>query len=358
VKASPAEANPRVLLIEHHLRHDQKQAALTAAGDAAAALPNEPSVLDALGRAQLAGGQPQQALASFGKVAAAQPDAPQPQMRLVETYVQLNDKPSAKATLQRLLKTTPDYLPAQQRLIQIETQDKQFDAALKLAREIRRQRPTDATGPLLEGEILGELKQWGPAVEATRAALQASRTTPVAIRLHTQLALAGRLPEAERFASGWEREHPRDAEFLDHLGSMAAQQGQFAAAEARYRQVAQLRPDDALALNNVAWLLVRQNKPGALALAERAAKLSPQSPPVLDTLAATLAAEHQWPRALQTQRDAVAKAPDVPNYRLNLARLLIDSGDKTAARSELQKLAQLGDKYAGQAEVDRLLKSL
>ncbi len=139
---------------------------------------------------------------------------------------------------------------------------------------------------------------------------------------------------------------------------MAMDRKDYAAAEARYRQVLMLLPDNALALNNVAWLMVQLKEPGALPLAEKANQLLPNQPGILDTLATVLAAEGKPDQALAWQKKAVAVAPDVPGYRLNLARLLIATGDRTQAKAELEKLAALGGRFADQAEVDQLLKTL
>ena len=51
-------------------------------------------------------------------------------------------------------------------------------------------------------------------------------------------------------------------------------------------------------------------------------------------------------------------APDAPALRLTLAKLYAKAGDKALAKSELERLAQLGGRFAGQAEVARLLKTL
>ncbi len=68
------------MLIAHRLSQRETSSALTAAQDAAAVLPDNLQVLNALGQAQLAAGDVQQAISSFGKVAAAQPTSPQPQL--------------------------------------------------------------------------------------------------------------------------------------------------------------------------------------------------------------------------------------------------------------------------------------
>jgi Flp pilus assembly protein TadD len=138
---------------------------------------------------------------------------------------------------------------------------------------------------------------------------------------------------------------------------VALARGELSNAEGYYKAVLAVQPDNALALNNVAWLLVKQNKPGAVALAEKANELTPGRAALLDTLATALAADNQMPKALEAQKKAVTSAPKDPGMRLNLARLYLKSGEKSQARSELQELGRLGDKFAGQAEVVELMKA-
>lgn len=357
-RLNPTEAAPRLLLIEHLLNTGDPKAAKSRAEEALAAIPDDPKLLDALGRAQLATGSPQQAIASLGKVAAAQPDQSEAQLRLAEAYLQAGDRSAARASLRRALQITPDMLAAQRQLIVLAMQDKQSADALAIAREVQRQRSKEPVGYALESEVQAATRQWPAAVAAAQAALQRAATTENATRVHSMLLRAGRDGEADRFAAGWEREHPRDIPFQSHLGAAAIQRGLFADAEARFRKILASSPDDVLTLNNMAWVLARQNKPGGLAYAERAAKLLPESPSVLDTLASALAADKQLPKAIETQRRAVQMAPAVGQYRLALARLLIATGDKAAARTELETLAKLGDKFDSQNEVASLLKTL
>jgi len=77
---------------------------------------------------------------------------------------------------------------------------------------------------------------------------------------------------------------------------------------------------------------------------------------LMDTLAMVLASEKQYPRALEVQKQVVAQMPEVPGFRLNLARIYLESGDKKSAKAELEQLAKLGKDFAGQDEVSRLLK--
>jgi cellulose synthase operon protein C len=358
VKANPTEAAPRLLQIEHHLSQKNVKAAREAAQDAVAAVPNNVALLDALGRAQLASGEVQQAITAFRKAAAAQPNLPQPQLRLADAYVMDKDLPAAAQSLRRALELSPRLLAAQRGLVLVALADKRPSDALAMARTVQKERPTEAIGWLLETDVHASQRDFDPATASMRAALEKAKTTDHAIRLHAMYAIAGRNADADRFAAGWLKDQPKDARFVFHLGSMAMDKKDYAGAEAHYRQVLVLSPDQPLALNNVAWLMVQQGKPGAVPLAEKAQKLLPEQASVMDTLASALAAENQLPLAIEWQRKAVLKAPNNPTYQLGLAKLLIKSGDKTAARGQLEQLGKLGDKFASQAEVTQLLSSL
>ena len=54
----------------------------------------------------------------------------------------------------------------------------------------------------------------------------------------------------------------------------------------------------------------------------------------------------------------MALAPDDGALRLSLAKLALQSGDKTLAAKELKRLQGLGAAFAGQPEVSRLLQGL
>ena len=62
------------------------------------------------------------------------------------------------------------------------------------------------------------------------------------------------------------------------LAGLSISERQYELAEAQLRQVLRLDPDNALALNNLAWVLSVQKKPQALETAERANQLAPNQP--------------------------------------------------------------------------------
>jgi predicted Zn-dependent protease len=78
----------------------------------------------------------------------------------------------------------------------------------------------------------------------------------------------------------------------------------------------------------------------------------------MDTLAMLLADKNQFPRAIELQSKALELQPENAGLRLNLAKIYIKSGDKTQARSQLETLDKLGDRFPRQPEVAELLKTL
>jgi predicted Zn-dependent protease len=113
-----------------------------------------------------------------------------------------------------------------------------------------------------------------------------------------------------------------------------------------------------MVLNNAAWTAAQLKDPKALEYAEQANKLVPDNPSIMDTLGVILVDKGDTARGLELQKKAVDGAPNAPGIRLNYARGLIKSGQKDAAKKELEALQKLGDKFAGQAEVTKLMQGL
>jgi Flp pilus assembly protein TadD len=260
--------------------------------------------------------------------------------------------------LRRALEIDPKTTIARRGLVALALRDNQPDKALQLAREAQKLDAKDAAGWALEGDVEASRKNWPAAIAAYKGALQRDKSADGAVRLHQALSASGQKPEAERFAADWQRDNPKDPAFRYYLGDVALSRSDFAAAEGHYKAVLEVQPNNALAMNNVAWLLVKQNKPGAVALAEKANEIAPGRAQLLDTLATALAADNQLPKALEAQKKAVAAAPKDPGMRLGLARLYVKTGDKGQARAELLDLAKLGDKFPAQAEVGELMKAV
>jgi len=358
IQAAPSEMDPRLQLIEYGIRQRQFKDVLVIAQQADAALPNQPKVLDALGRVQAQTGDALQAVSTFQRAANLDPGSVLPHMRLADLYKADGKRSAAIASLRRAMEIDPTLGEAQVALVDMLVADKRVDEALVIARNLQKNRDVMA-GYLLEAGIHMRGKAFDKAQEVLRAGLKAHPTSSdLAVRLHQVLGASGSAAEARAFASQWIREQPQDSAFAYELATAAITRGDLADAETRFRDLVTRHPNHPLALNNLAWILTTTGKPGAVEFAERAVKRLPNHAGVQDTLAMALAAEGQAARGLELQKKAVAMQPDDDGLRLNLAKIAQKAGDSALARTELERLIAKGPLGPFHAEASRLLKTL
>ena len=201
-------------------------------------------------------------------------------------------------------------------------------------------------------------KKWDPAIDAFRMGLKAAPYPGLATKLHTVLGASGKTAEQEKFAAAWVRDNPKDVAFRLYAGDLAIVRKDFVSAEKAYAGVIQIQPDNAIALNNMAWVAGTLGKDGAVAYAEKANSLAPGQPAFMDTLAMLLSEKKDYAKALEWQNKAIALQPQNNALKLNRAKIYIKGGKKELARKELDELAKLGDKFPAQGDVASLLKTL
>ena len=358
VKAAPTDQAARVALISHRLAQGQTEAALTAAQAANAALPDNTDLLDLLGQCLLRDNQAQQALNSYGKIITLDPKSPRGHVGMADVYLHTRDLDQAQRSATRALEVSPGLVKAKALLFTVSMQRLKFDQAAATARSMQADHPQDGTGLLLEAEAEMGRSNWAIAATLLRKALDKSVPELAAIKLFTVLKRDGKGDEADSFGQQWLKRRPGDTYFQLTVADEARVSNKFGVAEQHYRQLLMLHPNYLPALNNLAMTLILGKKPGAIALAEQASRLAPDSPEVLDTLAQALASENRLRDAVETQKRALAIAPKLADLRLTYAGLLIKSGDKQQARAELETLARLGSGFARQSEVLGLRQTL
>lgn len=362
IAVNAADLPARLALVRLYLATKDAKQAIVAAQEGLAAIPDHPALLQHLGRAQQMAGDTNQALASYAKLAKVQPSSPAPYLLMAETQMAAKNYEATEQNLRKALELKPDLLDAQRALILTYLAAKKQPQAVNVARDVQKQRPQDAIGYVLEGDLAAQQKDWKAATAIYRRGLEhAQDSTDLALRLQASLAASGQGSEAGHFTQNWLKTHPQDLPFRLAMADMALKQKDFAAASQLYRQILAVQPKNALVLNNLAWTAAQLQDPKALEYAEQANAIAPDQPPFMDTWAEILAAkggEANLTRALSLQQKAVALAPQAANLRLNLAKLLIKAGKKAEARSELETLSKLGDTFPAQAEVSQLLKTL
>ncbi|MFG6428518.1 XrtA/PEP-CTERM system TPR-repeat protein PrsT [Roseateles sp. LYH14W] len=358
IKQMPSEPRPRLALIELHLRRQQAKEALSVAAEAVAALPNNPSVLRHLAGVHAVTGDYNQAISSYNKLISLQPTSPEPLMLLAQVYAARGDKAASRQAMERAVKLKPSFQPAQRALISSELAAGNVAEAQRLSDAMKSLYPNDPLVLSISGDVAVVRRDWAGAILNYRAALNLLSQVDVAIKLHRVLTGAGKQPEARQFESEWLARHPTDLKFMIYSADSMLLLANYDAARERYLAVLKLQPDNANAANNVAWLLNRNKDQRALEYAEKATKLAPENLDYQDTLAQILASSGRLDKAIKIQKKVVDLAPDHAARRFHLAQFYVSAGQKQLASEQLQRLAQLGDGFAQQGEVKKLIEAL
>lgn len=356
--ANPTAIQPKLLLVDYHLRKNESQKALILARDTQAAHPDSAEALDAFGKAQFAVGDKEGALETYGKLVTMAPQSPLAHYRSGVVRASMRDVDKARVSFRQALTLKPDYIEAIMALASMEGQSGRYGEALKLAQQAQKQHPQSPAGHVLEGDVLMVQKQYTQAVKVYDKAYGISKSGPLAIKLHQALVLAGNAKDADAKLLQWLDEQPDDFGVRFHLAQSYTLRDQYPQAIRQYELVLKRDLNNVVALNNLAGLYQRQKDPRALTVAEQAYQLAPESAAVLDTLGWLLVEKGDAARAVDLLRQAVKKLPDNLGIRYHYAVALKEAGDKAGARAEGERLLASDRQFPQREDVKRLLQQL
>ena len=221
---------------------------------------------------------------------------------------------------------------------------KQPDAAVDFLQDEIKSRPGDA---LLYRE-LGQVYLWekkrSAAIPALQKALNLAPADPDSSILLADAYAAEKKPDdAIRVISEATQQHPKDADLLFRGGMIFEKLQRWDDARGSYERALQLDGDNALAKNNLAWLLAEHggNIDVALKLAQQATEKLYSNPQVTDTIGWIYYKKGVYKTARDYLKQSVEK--DEKNatfqYRLGMAEWKL--GNQQEARRDLLRAATL-----------------
>lgn len=358
VSASPLAAEPRLKQIEFALRKRLFKQALAHAQEARAVLPGEPRLMEAAGTAQLLAGDLEQAATTFRSMAGSAPNSATPYLYLARVYRLQNNNEATETALRKAVELEPGRSEAEGALVDLLVSTRREEVALAYVKARRAQRPSDPGPYALEAALSLRVNAPDRALTALKEGLARTQSPDLAHRQFSLLLQMGRDADAVAFGAAWLRQFPRDPTIEYMMAVRDIARKDLGSAQTRLLRVVETHPTNASALNNLAWVLAKQRKPGAVEYARRAVSVQPDQPDLMDTLAMALAAEERFAESLQIQRRVIELEPRNPAFKLSLARIALASGDKVTAREELTQLQSLGTSFREQAEVSELLAKL
>jgi putative PEP-CTERM system TPR-repeat lipoprotein len=340
------------------MRIGQAQKALTLARKFQTANPTNPQLLELLGQAKVASKDLNGALETYSQLVNVAPKSAAPHLRLAGVHMLMQNNTAAADDLKRAVELQPDMLQARMAQVELAMRMGHPDDALALARQIQKINDKSPVGYATEGDVLMAQKKPAQALPAYDKALALANAPEILVKSLQAMTLAGKGKEAQARATQWLKDHPDDALIGMYVSENELAAKDYKAAIARLETIVKRAPNNAAALNNLAYAYQQVKDPRALATAEQAYKLAANSPGVMDTLGWLLVEQGDTGRGLPLLQKASSLVPKSSEVRYHLAVGLSKSGDKAGARKELDKLLSEDKSFAQADEARALLKAL
>ncbi len=237
----------------------------------------------------------------------------------------------------------------------------QLERAVRLASDRVRQSPDREEPRLALAETLVAAGSYNAAATQFQILIDKDGSNPKWSTLYLRMGEAklsgGDIPGASAAFQTARQRTPSDARAVLDLALLYDRTGRPEQARKEYEIVIQLEPENATALNNLAYLEAEEGVDlnQALAHAQRAQQKLPGNLDVQDTLALVYIRKNLTNESIRMLRDLVSRKPDSAPFHLHLALALYQKGDRPWARRELETALRHQPSAKEQNEIRELL---
>lgn len=357
IEANPESLLPRLALSRFYTKQNEYDKVIELLQPVRDIGRSNPVYLELLSQAQYRTREFAGARSSLESLLELTPDNASSHYLLALTYRKLGDKAGYRSQLKRVLTLNPDHVGARTLMTELIIADGDTEAARKSIDLLRKQSGETAETFLLEGQVASSLAEYDKAVSAYRNALKLEETNHNMLKLEAAMWGADKHQAAIDLLTSWLEKYPSDEMSQTRLASRFLTMGRESDAVETYTEILKQDPDNAVALNNLAWLLRDSDPKRALEYAEKAHSLAPASPSISDTLA-MLISESDSSRAQKLIREALNASPGNPHYLYHQALIYERANDPERARQIVEKLLKDAPEFSEAEEAKRLMERL
>jgi tetratricopeptide (TPR) repeat protein len=252
----------------------------------------------------------------------------------------------------------PHSLEALEGLVDLDLLNKKPAQALRLIREQLDTNPRNAALYLLQGKTLLQNKQPEEAEHSMERAVEMDGQNVSAL---VQLAaVESSLGKFDQSIANYQRAlavAPNDVRLYVALGGVNESQGNWQQAQTLYQKALGMQPENALAANNLAYIMIEHGESVnvALTLAQTARRGLPNLPNSADTLGWAYYHNGAYSVAAPLFEEAVKKVPGNLSYHYHLGLTYQKLNDSARARTEFEKTINLDPKSTIANEARRAL---
>ena len=301
---------------------------------------------------------------------AAQPDAKSASGALAQQYVDQKRYGEARALMQKLWDRDRGSRDLEFAVASIALQMKDYPEAERLLRDLKSAGYGDpGVVDLYLAQAAEETKQYAQAIEHYQAVTEGDRAWLAKLRIGAMYGKQGHVEQAQQYLASLNAvtreekvqvrqaqaqvyrdagddagayqvlaqglaDHPDTPDLIYDIAMVAEKLDKVDEAEAQLKHLVELKPDDAQALNALGYTLVDRTPrtDEGLALIERAHKLAPQDPFILDSLGWAFYRKGQLDQAERYLQQALEGRPDA-EIAAHLGEVLWRKGERDKARA-------------------------
>lgn len=280
---------------------------------------------------------------------------------LGEVRFQQKKYPEGVQYFQQALAIDPNQLPALQALVSYYMFQHQPDKALALVQQQITKMPNDPALYVELSNIQLVTKDVNGAVNSAQKAMQLNPSDGNAVMAYTRAETAsGNTGAAISKWQAWETAHPNDPRGDVILGTLEEAQGNSSAAIDDYKKALAIQPDQPIAENNLAFLMLEngQDVDMALSLAQSARRSLPHSANTADTLAWAYYHKGIYGSARDLLEDAEKTNPNDASIQYHLGMVYSKMGNKAEAVDHLKKAVSLAPQTQTGKDASKALTQL
>ncbi|MDT8283185.1 MAG: PEP-CTERM system TPR-repeat protein PrsT, partial [Gammaproteobacteria bacterium] len=347
----------RLILSNFYLAQGETEKALQIANEALNIASNSPGAILAVARAKMVTDK-KEALRLLDNLVKYSPNFAEAYFYLAQARALSGDTAGTRQALEKAIELKPDYLKARLSMAEIDLKAGKVDAVLEVVGKVLEQYPENAETYILWGDALLQKKNVQSAMASYEKAVKYSNKSAAIIRVSQLYQIQGKTDEGIAALQQWLQQHDDDFSARLILANLLLTKGDNEVAHKEYTHLNEKFAENAVVLNDLAWLKFLKGDKDALSLAERAHRLAPDSPAIQDTYGWVLLKSGRAESALIVLQKAVDNLPDNPDIRYHYAAVLAQTGNKEKAKTELDAILKTDKPFSEKAGALQLREQL
>jgi tetratricopeptide (TPR) repeat protein len=288
-----------------------------------------------------------------------EPNNPAAYVQLGNLRMAQSQYAAAQKAYQQALDQAPNSTDALGGVLTADLMQKEPDRAIAAAKTQLAKYPKNAGFHIMLGQLLMEQKKdlAGAEAEFKQASDLDKKNSDALVKLGAVRNERGATDQALQTYFDGSKINPKEIAFYLLAGSIYESRQDWEHARQQYQKVLEIQPENPLASNNLAYVMLEQggNVDVAFAMAQTARRQLPDNPNSADTLGWAFYHKRVYTSAIGLFKEAVKKEPDNALFNYHLGLAYAKSGQAALARQQLDRVVKLKPNFP---DVDELRRAL